>query len=105
MKNWIFVVTLLALVGLAGTADADQPGTIAQDTLAEMGLDDLQPMTEQAGLAVRGHGFAFVSGFGFPAFPSPASDFSFAPYKPAEITIFGFSSNSLVIVSAYALTK
>ena len=67
MKNLIFAAIAVAMLTVAGNAFA---ADISQDMLSEMGLGDMQTMSDSQGMDVRGMGFyhhspatATVSGF------------------------------------------
>lgn len=56
MKNVLFVLPAVAIMCLAGSAQADN-GAIDSATLSAMGLGDVQVMSESEAMEVRGMGY------------------------------------------------
>ena len=59
MKNLIFAAVALTTLMVAGSAFA---ADISQDMLSEMGLGDMQTMSDSQGMDVRGMGFYYQIG-------------------------------------------
>jgi len=65
MRIVLAVGVAVALLLLAGTVMAAPPGQVSDATLANLGLGQMQKMTDTQGLNVRGSGFAQVGGVSY----------------------------------------
>jgi hypothetical protein len=91
---------LLALAVVAVMACGAVAGEVSQATLGDMGLANMQTMSDDEGMAVRG-AFAIVGGFSFASTPGAASgdayaagDFGWGP----DLAFGGSSSQSQTII-------
>jgi hypothetical protein len=120
MKNLMIAVVAVAMLAFAGNVFA---GDISQDMLADMGLGEMQSMSDDQGMDVRGMGYYYspatakVSGFvtvnvgGVFIFEKKyASDYGRTAYAEGgfsvQITSFdGYNFSSLSVVeSGYAFS-
>jgi hypothetical protein len=63
MKNCLIAALAVCVITLCGTLRAGEPTAISADTLSAMGLSGMQTMSDDQGLAVRGMGYAKVTGY------------------------------------------
>lgn len=96
MKNTVLALSAAILMGFATTATAaDQ---VSNDTLASMGLGGMQQMSDDAGMNVRGKGFASIFGIGYSKFFSNTQLTGYngvSGPKPNAFTIGGNASVTL----------
>lgn len=64
MKTKVLTCCVAMLLGFAAFAPAADRTAVSNDTLASMGLGGMQQMSDEAGMNVRGKGFAGVFGLG-----------------------------------------
>jgi hypothetical protein len=90
MRNllMIFAATVLLNGTVAKVSAAERAGDVAKSTLGNMGLGSMQPMSDDAGLAVRGKG-TFVHVWG-PTYNITHVHFAFG--SNASSTGVGFSA-------------
>jgi hypothetical protein len=77
MRNLLTVCAVVCVVLLAASfATAANPGQVPHNTLSQMGLAGLQPMTDLEGSTVHAKGFVTAGGSSIAVTPNASSNYS-----------------------------
>ena len=98
MRSYILAFSLVvAALAVANCASAATLGHVSHKTLAKVGLDGLQPMTDAQGTSVRGSGVATVSGNSTTTLLGSSSSQSYTGISSTTNAAASGSSHAIII--------